>query len=90
MKEDSIIFLIQSYYACKKWEDRLTYVLKPEVVKSYMKEYYTDNFKSYTIKKDEISLQGSGYKINEVFKILWKYAILYCKKTKEGYKIEVS
>lgn len=88
-EEDSIIYLIQSYYACKKWEDRLAFVLKPETVKSSMKEYYTDNFKSSTVIKDNISIQGSGYKINESFKVVISdYKIIYCKKTNDGFKID--
>ena len=87
-EEDSIILLIQSYYASKKWGDRLGYVLKPEAVKSFMKDYYTDNYKSTTIKKDEISVQGSGYKTNQNFKVIINKQIVYCKKTSDGFKID--
>jgi hypothetical protein len=88
-EEDSIIFLLQSYYSCKKWEDRLGYVLKPESVQPSMKEYYTDNYKSRTIKKDEISIQGAGYKPNETFKVVVSGSnIIYCKKTVDGFKID--
>lgn len=87
-EKDSIIFLIQSYYTCKKWEDRLAYVLKPEAVKSSMKEHYTDNYKSIIITKDEISIQGSAYKTNESFKVLVRDYIFYCKKTIGGFKID--
>jgi hypothetical protein len=88
-EEDSIIYLIQSYYSCKKWEDRLAFILKPEIVKSSMKGYYTDNYKSSTVTKDDISIQGSGYKINESFKVvISRYTILYCKKTNDGFKID--
>lgn len=88
-EEDSIIFLIQSYYACKKWEDRLAFVLKPESVKPYMEQFYTDNYKSSTIKKDEISIQGGNYTTNETFKVvLGGSTILYCKKSVDGFKID--
>ncbi len=88
-EEDSIIFLIQSYYACKKWEDRLAYVLKPESVKPYMKQYYSDNYKSSIIKKDIISIQGAGYQTNESFKVVRDGSIIiYCKKTNDGFKID--
>ena len=88
-EEDSIIYLIQSYYSCKKWEDRLAFILKPEIVKSSMKGYYTDNYKSSTVTKDNISIQGSGYKINESFKVIIDGdIIIYCKKTNDGFKID--
>lgn len=87
-EEDSIIFLIQSYYACKKWEDRLEYILNPETVKQYMKETYSDKYQSYSIKKDEISIQGSGLKPNEVFKVITKNRKFYCIKTNNGFKID--
>lgn len=88
-EEDSIIFLIQSYYACKKWEDRLAYVLKPESVKPKMKEYYSDNYKSSIIKKDRISIQGGGYQSNESFKVvLDRSTNFYCKKINDGFKID--
>jgi hypothetical protein len=87
-EEDSIIFLIQSYYGSKKWEDRLAYVLQPEIEKSKMSEYYTDNYKSGKIKKDQISILGSGYKTNQIFKVKMGSQIVYCKKTNDGFKID--
>lgn len=87
-EEDSIILMIQSYFACKKWEDRLSYVLNPETVKSSMQDYYKDDYKQYKIIRDEINIQGSGYKMNEVFKFNAKNRIVYCKKTAEGFKID--
>jgi len=88
-EEDSIIFLIQSYYACKKWEDRLAFVLKPETVKSSMNAFYTDNYKSKIITKEKISIQGSDYKNNESFKVVIDgFTIIYCKKTSDGFKID--
>ncbi len=88
-EEDSIFFLIQSYYTSKKWEDRLAFVMKPETVKSYMKGYYTDNNIHNTVIKDDILIQGSGYKINESFKVVIdNKTIIYCKKTNDGFKID--
>jgi hypothetical protein len=53
-----------------------------------MKDYYTDKYKSATIIKDEISLQGSGYLTNQVFKVNVNNQIFYCKKTSDGFKID--
>lgn len=87
-EEDSIVYLIQSYSACKKWEDRTAYVLKPETVTQYMKEYYSDRYKPKVIKKDEISVQGAGFKTNEVFKVIADKNVFYCKKTSSGFRID--
>ena len=87
-EEDSIIFLIQSYFACKKWEDRLIYVLKPETVKPYMQEYYNDSYINQKITKDKFSIQGEGYKTNESFKVIVGDKIVYCKKSVNGFKID--
>lgn len=87
--EDSIVFVIQSYFSSKKWEDRLDYVLNPSIVKPLMNSYYTDNFKSNTINKNIISIQGENHEINELFKVIidGDY-ILYLKKTVDGFKID--
>lgn len=87
-ESDSIIALIQSFYACDHLEDRVHFVLNPLRVKPLMQSYYQDNYRVHKIPKDEIFLQGSGYKLNDVFKVLWKDNLVYCKKTTDGYKID--
>lgn len=90
-ENDSIILLIQSYYACKTWQDRLNYVLRPEEIKSYMEKYYSP-YRSTTIRKDEVFVQGAGFKTNQVFKVIvehsdWSF-VFYIKKLQSSYKID--
>jgi hypothetical protein len=87
-EEDSIVYLIQSYFSCKKWEDRVGFVLNPEVMKPYMKNRYSDNYISKIITKEEINIQGSGFKGNEVFIVIVKDWTFYIKKTTDSYKID--
>lgn len=94
-EEDSIVFALQSYLSCKKWEDRLMYVLHPEIIKPYMKIYYADGYKSRLVKKDGISIQGTNFKINEVFKVIWEDGTpftssqtSYFIKTPTGFKMD--
>mgnify|MGYP003735964275 FL=1 len=87
-EEDSIVSIIQSYFACKKWEDRGNYVLNKEAVKPYMKQRYEGNFKTVSILKDDVSIQGSGFKNGDIFKVLVKDMILYLKKIDSYFKID--
>lgn len=88
-EEDSIVFVIQSYFSSKKWEDRLAYVLNPGTVKPFMKSFYTDNYRSSAAKRNLIAIQGQDYKVNESFKVVIdRSTIIYCKKTSEGFKID--
>jgi hypothetical protein len=87
-EEDSIVQLFQSYFACKKWECRLPFVLKPEIVKPNMESYYKDEFASSTITKSDLSIQGSGSMDNQIFKVILFSNTYYVKKLKGLYKID--
>jgi len=50
--------------------------------------HYMDNYRAYRIPKEDIFLQGSGYNMNDLFKVLWKDNLVYCKKTVDGFKID--
>ena len=87
-EEDSIVSIIQSYFACKKWEDRCNYVLNNEIVKPFMKNKYQDNYKTASILKEDISIQGNGYRNGDVFKALVKDMVIYIKKIENTFKID--
>lgn len=85
---DSIKFLIRSYFACENWEDRLLFCLNPLEIKPFLQERYSNNYKNYQIDVKQININGSGFKLNEVFKVWVEDLLFYCKKTNEGYKID--
>lgn len=85
---DSIIALIQSFQSCRRWEDRARFVLNADRLMPVMASYYTDNYRSYDIPKENIYLQGSNYKVGDVFKVLCNNTLFYCKKTDSGFYID--
>jgi len=90
---DSIVFLVQSYYKSKKWEGMLDFVLNAETVKQHMKDYYSDRYLPTQITNENISIQGSNFKLNESFVVrtrinTFKDATVYVKKTSDGFKID--
>ncbi len=88
-EEDSIMWLIQSYFGSKKWDDRLAYVLNPQAMKPLMQSHYMDNYESSTVKKGSISIQGANFASDASFKVvIGGYTIVYCKKTSTGFSID--
>ncbi len=90
---DSIVFLVQSYYNCKKWEDRLAFVLNAEIVKQHMNTYYSGQYLPTQITTENIAIQGSNFKLNESFIVRAKpnngnRTTIYFKKTSDGFKID--
>jgi hypothetical protein len=90
---DSIVFLVQSYYNCKKWEDRLAFVLNAEVVKQHMNTYYSSQYLPAKVPNENIAIQGSNFKLNESFVVRARTSsntvrTLYVKKTSDGFKID--
>lgn len=88
-EQDSIIRLFQSYYSSKKWEDRLPFVINPPNISNIMSEYYKDDFSPSIVKKEQILIKGSNFKINQVFNVVINDEyIFYCKKTSSGFRID--
>ena len=87
---DSIVFLIQSYYNSKKWEDRLAFVLNAETVKQHMKDYYSGQYLPAKVLNENIAIQGSNFKLNESFLVQarTREGTIYVKKTADGFKID--
>jgi hypothetical protein len=64
-------------------------VIKPETVKGFMEENYNDKYVPRNLKKDDVFIQGSNFKMNKVFiVIIHNEYVFYCKKTNDGYKID--
>jgi hypothetical protein len=87
-QEDSVILFIQTYFAAKKWEDRLNFVLNPNEVTKKMESYYEEGYKQSIIDKKDISILKQDIKINEVFKVLAGKQIIYIKKLSDSYKLD--
>jgi hypothetical protein len=88
-EHDSIIKLFQSYFGSKKWEDRIPYVINNSNISSIMGEFYKDDYSPSFIKKDQVHIKGSDFKINQVFNVnIGNEYAFYCKKTLDGYKID--
>lgn len=90
---DSIVFLVQSYYTSKKWEDRLAFVLNAETVKQHMNTYYSGQYLPTKIPNENIAIQGSNFKLNESFVVRARInsgniRTMYLKKTSDGFKID--
>jgi hypothetical protein len=85
---DSIIYAVQQYYAAKKWQNRLPFVLNKEKVEPLMEEAYQNNFRSYEIDKQSINIPGSRYVLGKTFKIFVDGEIVYIRKTNEGFKLD--
>lgn len=88
-EQDSIVRLFQSYSSSKKWEDRLQFVINTSNISNIMSEYYKDNFSPSILKKEQILIKGSNYRLNQVFIVIVndEYTF-YCKKTLNGFKID--
>ncbi len=88
-EEDSIVYVIQSFYASKKWEDRLSFVLNAELVKQQMKEYYSTYYQPSIVKKNEVFVKGTSIKNNQVFEVnISSSKVVYLKKVNNTFKID--
>lgn len=88
-EQDSIIRLFQFYYSSKKWEEKLPHVINTTNISNIMSEYYKDNFSPRLVKKEQVFIKGSDFKINQVFNVIINDEhTFYCKKTLNGYKID--
>jgi len=87
-ESDSIMFVIQSYFGAKKWEDRIPYILNPDAVKPLMAEVYKNEFNSKQIENSQINIPGSNYNLGKKFKIFVDGNIVYLKRSIDGFKID--
>jgi hypothetical protein len=85
---DSILFVVQNYFKAKKWEDRLPFVYKPDLVKPLMADAYQNEYRSEIFENDKINVPSSNYLLGRSFKIFVNGEIVYLKKTEDGFKID--
>ncbi|MFM7311305.1 MAG: hypothetical protein ACKOZY_11895 [Flavobacteriales bacterium] len=87
-EDDPIYTTIQKYFACKRWEDRLVFVLAPERVKGLMKEAYASEYEQSNIDFNKMNIQGSGFKVNEHIEVMVRGDKVHLLKTNNGYFID--
>jgi hypothetical protein len=87
-ESDSIMFVVQSYFGAKKWEDRLPYVLNADGVKPLMAEAYKNEFSSILFENNKINIPGSNYTLGKKLKIFVDGEVVYLKRSIDGFKID--
>lgn len=87
-EQDSIIKVVQSYFAANIWEDRLDYVLVPKKMESYMAQFYTPYGGSQIVKTEDIRINVDSIQDGDVFKVGIANTIHFMKKENGEFKID--
>lgn len=87
-KQDSIIAVLQPFYAARIWEDRLDYVLEPNKMKAAMVRHYNDYPVRAIIKPGQVTF----LKVDSLDMSLQKVGIgnniIYLRKQNNSYKMD--
>ena len=86
--EDSVIFLVQSFYGAKRWSDQTQFVLYPDRVEPLMRRYYNSGYYPEKIKKSQISLDDDSLAFGAVMRVDADIHTTYIKRIPEGLKID--
>ena len=86
--EDSIIFLVQHYFAAKRWTDQLEYVLDTAHVEPLMRRYYSGGYSPEKIKKSLISVDEANVQPGRVTRVDADMYTVYVKRVDGGFKID--
>jgi hypothetical protein len=87
-ERDSIIQMIQLYYASPTWEDRLQYVIDPDNVKQVMAKYYTSGYQSALKEKKDISIVGGNFKNGDIIVVYLSDRVTYVRKINNQFKLD--
>jgi hypothetical protein len=87
-ERDSIIQLLQLYYAAPTWDERLQYVLDPERMRGIMSKYYTSGYQSALKEKKDISVVGGNFKNGDIILVYLADRVTYVKKTNNQFKLD--
>ena len=95
-EEDSIVQFIQNYASVKSRDELLSMVYKPEVYGKYIPEEFTKSSVHFEIKRENLTISGSNYKVGDKFYVQGTYrssGIIFLKdyyifKTNEGFKCD--
>lgn len=87
-KQDSIIAVLQAFYAVRMWEDRLDYVLHPKELKAAMASHY-DNYPVRTvIKPGQVTFLETDSLDTSLQKVGIGNNIVYMRKENNSYKMD--
>lgn len=86
--EDSIVYLVQQFYAAKRWSDQLQYVLDTARVEPLMRRYYSGGYSAEKVKKSLISVDEVVIPIGSVTRVDADMYTVYVKRTTDGFKID--
>lgn len=87
-EEDSIVWLVQSFYGAKKWSDQMQYVLNGERVEPLMRQYYSSGYSQEKVKRSMITVQEEHVELGQVIVVDADVYSVYVKRTEEGLKID--
>lgn len=87
-QKDSVIAVLQPFYAAKIWEDRLDYILQPKELKSAMAVHY-DNYPTRAIiKPGSVIFLEPDSTDTSLHKVGIQNDIIYLRKVDNNYKID--
>ena len=87
-KQDSIIAVLQPFYAARIWEDRLGYVLQPNEVKRAMVMHYNDYPVRTIIKPGQVTFLEVDSLDTSLQKVGIGNNIIYMRKENNAYKMD--
>lgn len=87
-KKDSIIAVVQVFYAAEMWEDRLDYVLQPNEVKSAMASHYNNYPVRSIIKPGQVTFLEHDSKDSSLQKVGIGNNVVYLRKENNAYKMD--
>lgn len=87
-KQDSILAVLQPFYAARIWEDRLDYVLQPKELKSAMVAHYDQYPVRAIIKSNQVTFLDIDSLDTSLQKVGIGTNIVYLRKVNNVYKMD--
>lgn len=87
-QKDSIIAVLQAFYAAEMWEDRLDYVLQPKELKSAMASHYNNYPVRVIIKPEQVTFLEQDSIDSSLQKVGIDNNVIYLRKENNAYKLD--
>lgn len=87
-QKDSIISVLQVFYAAEMWEDRLDYVLNPKELKSAMAAHYSNYPVRSIIKPGQVTFLEQDSLNTSLHKVGIGNNVIYLRKENNTYKMD--